>query len=327
MVKYIHYFIDKRENLNNFRKKCLDTWKKELSEEYQIKIWSLDDIEKIDDEMAQKVLELKNYNIQKNYIEIYAMYKYGGIFVNQNIELRKDISDLVSENETFLAMDEKHVISSSIWYEKKPKSYLSTKVYNLFKKNISEGMYNSYFLELQLMFKEILTDFDPSHDKIQNLKNNITIYSSDYFFPYSYNGHTKNITKNTRAINYFHYDFITKKGKVKNVTYSIFGYKIAKKIFALFRFIKNVLRLILLPILKYRRKKKKDTPKHKNLFNVTLEQIPKYKNKEYIAFHNPEWTGVSNATIELFANSIPCGVIFLYILSAKSSTVIVFVVV
>lgn len=307
MVKYIHYFIDKHENLNNFRKKCLDTWKKELSEEYQIKIWSLDDIEKIDDEMAQKVLELKNYNIQKNYIEIYAMYKYGGIFVNQNIELRKDISDLVSENETFLAMDEKHVISSSIWYEKKPKSYLSTKVYNLFKKNISEGMYNSYFLELQLMFKEILTDFDPSHDKIQNLKNNITIYSSDYFFPYSYNGHTKNITKNTRAINYFHYDFITKKGKVKNVTYSIFGYKIAKKIFALFRFIKNVLRLILLPILKYRRKKKKDTPKHKNLFNVTLEQIPKYKNKEYIAFHNPEWTGVSNATIELFANSIPCG--------------------
>ena len=63
------------------------------------------------------------------------------------------------------------------------------------------------------MFKEILTDFDPSHDKIQNLKNNITIYSSDYFFPYSYNGHTKNITKNTRAINYFHYDFITKKAK------------------------------------------------------------------------------------------------------------------
>ena len=32
MVKYIHYFIDKRENLNNFRKKCLDTWKKDVGE-------------------------------------------------------------------------------------------------------------------------------------------------------------------------------------------------------------------------------------------------------------------------------------------------------
>ncbi len=307
MKKYIHYFIDKIENLNGLRKSCLDTWKKNLPEEYQIKIWSLKDIEKIDDEVAKEIIGLKNYNIQKNYIEVYAMYTYGGIFVDQNIELCKDISDLIDENETFLAMDEKHVISPSIWYEKKPKSYLSTNVYNLFKKNISEGIYNNCFLELSLIFKEILVDFDPSNNKTQNLKNKVTIYSSDYFYPYSYDGHTKNNTKNTRAINYFHYDFITKKGKLKNIIYSVFGYKIAKKIFALFQLFKKVLRFILLPILKYRRKKKKNTVKHRNLFNKTLEQIPKYKNKEYIAFHNPEWTGVSNATIELFANSIPCG--------------------
>lgn len=307
MTKYIHYFIDKSKNLNDFRRNCLDTWKKTLPEEYEIKIWSLNDIEKSNDEIAKKVLEIENYNIQKNYIEVYAMYKYGGLFVDQNIELRKDISDLINENVTFLAMDEKHVISPSIWYEKTPKSNFSTNVYNLFKKNIAEGMYNSYFLELPLIFREILTDFDPVHNRTQTLKNKVTIYSSDYFYPYSYDGHTKNNTKNTRAINYFNYDFITKKGKLKNITYSVFGYKLAKKIFALFRFLKEILRFILLPVLKYRRKKRKNTQKHRDLFNAALAKIPKYKDKEYIAFHNPEWTGVSNATIELFENSIPCG--------------------
>lgn len=307
MTKYIHYFIDKSENLNDFRKNCLDTWKKILPEEYEIKIWSLNDIEKSNDEIAKKVLEIENYNIQKNYIEVYAMYKYGGLFVDQNIELRKDISDLINENVTFLAMDEKHVISPSIWYEKAPKSNFSTNVYNIFKKNIAEGMYNSYFLELPLIFREILTDFDPVHNKTENLKNKVTIYSSDYFYPYSYDGHTKNNTKNTRAINYFNYDFITKKGKLKNLTYSVFGYKLSKKIFALFRFLKEILRFILLPVLKYRRKRKKNTQKHRDLYNAALAKIPKYKDKEYIAFHNPEWTGVSNATIELFENSIPCG--------------------
>ena len=306
MNKYIHYIIDKNKDISKFSKDCLTSFSNYLPD-YEIKYWSFDDIDKIDDEIALKISKINNYSLKKIFIEIYAMYQYGGIYIDSNLELVNSIDDLIKENNSFLGLDERHHISSSIWYEKKAKSYLATKVYEKFKKYYNEAIYDNFFVSLPLLFREVLNDYRPESNETQHLKHNITLYSYDYFYPLSYDGHTKNKTTNTRVLNYFNYDFITPKGKLKNISYTVLGEAISKKIFKLFSLLKRFLKFLLTPLFSYKKYKEKNNEKHKELFNLTLENIKKYENKEYIAFHNPEWTGVSNATIELFENSIPCG--------------------
>lgn len=307
MTKYIHYFVNDQNNISSFSKECLDSWKKLLPNEFEIKYWTIEDLENLDDDVAHKVSQLNNFSIKKLYLEIYAMYNYGGIYVDQNMKLICEIKDLLKESSSFLGIDEKHQIKPNIWYEEKAKSYLSTKIYNKFKESYEIGKYNNFFLDFSIMMKEILEDFDPMNKNTQRLKNDIILYGYDYFYPLSYNGHTKNKTSNTKVENYFHYDFITPKGKLKNTCYKILGYSLSKKIFAIFRLFKRIIRFFLKPILSYKKICKKNTEKHQNLVKLTLEKISERKNEYYIALHNPEFTGVSNSTIELFENSIPCG--------------------
>lgn len=306
MSKYIHYIVNKDKNISPFSKKCLDSFKNYLPD-YEIKYWSIDDIDKIDDDMAKEISKIENYSLKKIFLEIYAMYQYGGIYIDQNLELVASIDDLIKESDSFLGLDERHHISSSIWYEKKPKSYLATKVLDKYKKYYNEALYDNYFVNLPLLFREVLTDYRPEVTTTQKLKHGITLYSYDYFYPLSYDGHTKNKSDNTRVLNYFSYDFVTPKGKIKNFCYTILGNVLAKKVFVFFSFGKKTIKFILKPAFSYKEYKYKNDEKHKKLIKSTLDNLKKYKNKDYVAFHNPEWTGVSNATIELFENSIPCG--------------------
>lgn len=306
MKKYIHCIVNNDKNISPFSRKCLDSFKDYLTD-YEIRYWTVDDIAKIDDDMAVEISKIDSYALKKIFLEIYVIYQYGGIYIDQNLELIAPIDDLLEESNSFLGLDERHHISSSIWYEKNAKSYLATKVYEKFKEYYTEALYDNYFVNLPFLFREILTDYRPEVTEIQKLKHGITLYSYDYFYPLSYDGHTKNKSENTRMLNYFNYDFITPKGKLKNSCYTIFGEGISQKLFSIFSILKKALKFILKPLFAYKEYKRKNDEKHKELVKTTLDKLKKYKNKDYVAFHNPEWTGVSNATIELFENSIPCG--------------------
>lgn len=307
MKKYIHYFVNKEQEISSFSQKCLDSWLKYLSEDFELKFWTVEDLNTMDDEIAKKISSLNNYGLKKGFLIAYVLYKYGGLYVEQNLELIRDIKDLLEESKCFLGVDEKHNINTGIWYEEKAKGYLATKVYEKYKDNYEKGRYNDFYLDLPLLLKECLEDFDPTKKETQKLSNGITIYGYDYFNPYSFDGHTKNKTQNTRVLNYIHYDYITPKGKIKNTIYSLLGETISNGLFKVFRMLKEIARFILKPILEYRKNKKKNTEEHQQLLTEAVEKINQYRDEYYVAFHNPEFTGVSNATIELFDNCIPCG--------------------
>ena len=117
MSKYIHYFVCKNKEIPPFSEKCLNSWKEYMSEEYEIKLWTLDDLYTIDDDIAVEIARIDNYNISKDFLEIYALYKYGGIYVDQNIKIVEPICDLLANSNSFLGMDERHRICSNICYE------------------------------------------------------------------------------------------------------------------------------------------------------------------------------------------------------------------
>ena len=102
MSKYIHYFVGKNKEIPPFSEKCLNSWKEYMSEEYEIKLWALDDLYTIDDDIAVEIARIDNYNISKDFLEIYALYKYGGIYVDQNIKIVEPICDLLANSNSFL---------------------------------------------------------------------------------------------------------------------------------------------------------------------------------------------------------------------------------
>ena len=90
--------------------------------------------------------------------------------------------------------------------------------------------------------------------------------------------------------------------KLKN-----FVKRFVKKDGFLYRVIRKIYHI--LSKLKYKitnNKKIKEEQKHySDVVNEAVEEIKKYKDKDYIVFYNPTWLGVANSTKGLFENIVP----------------------
>lgn len=90
--------------------------------------------------------------------------------------------------------------------------------------------------------------------------------------------------------------------KLKN-----FVKRFIKKDSFLYRVIRKIYHI--LSKLKYKiinnKKIKEEHKRYSDIVNKAVEEIKKYKDKDYIIFYNPTWLGVANSTKGLFENIVP----------------------
>lgn len=76
--------------------RCIETWRKQLPD-YEIKIWnkSTFDIDSII--WVKEAYQNKKYAFASDYIRFYALYNYGGIYLDSDVEVLKSFNPLLSK--------------------------------------------------------------------------------------------------------------------------------------------------------------------------------------------------------------------------------------
>ena len=74
--------------------KCLDTWKKHLSD-YQVVLWDTNRFDMSSSIWVRQAFEKKKYAFAADYIRFYALYNYGGIYLDSDVEVLKSFDDLL----------------------------------------------------------------------------------------------------------------------------------------------------------------------------------------------------------------------------------------
>lgn len=70
-------------------KNCLDSWKENLPD-YEFKLWSKDTFDINSVQWVKEAFECKKYAFAADYIRFWALYNYGGIYLDSDIEVVKD---------------------------------------------------------------------------------------------------------------------------------------------------------------------------------------------------------------------------------------------
>ena len=78
---------------------CLESWKK-YCPDYEIMIWNEDSFDINSNQWAKEAYEAKKYAFVSDYVRLYALYNYGGIYLDTDVELIDNIDFLLS-NEAF----------------------------------------------------------------------------------------------------------------------------------------------------------------------------------------------------------------------------------
>lgn len=94
--KIIHYCWFGNNPLPDYAIKCIDSWKK-LCPDYEIKLWNEENFDFSSCKYAKQAYENKKYAFVTDYVRLAVLYKYGGIYLDVDVELIKPLDPLLTK--------------------------------------------------------------------------------------------------------------------------------------------------------------------------------------------------------------------------------------
>lgn len=202
--KIIHYTWFSGEEYPTQIKECIDSWHKYMPE-YDYCLWDYDRVRDIDFPFLREALQMKKWAFAADLVRLYAVYNYGGIYLDTDVEVLKSFDSLL-DNKAFIGREgsiclpnlrrrgfSRYLTSHCFGAEKGHlfikdcMDYYADRHFILssnerqpeyFRMNMVLAPYIQYEIALQYGY-----DSHPFHETIQKLKEGLMIMPYRYFDP------------------------------------------------------------------------------------------------------------------------------------------------
>lgn len=221
--KIIHYCWLSGDPYPLLVNKCIQSWRKKMPD-YEFMLWDSHRINVKSNMWLMQAYENKKYAFAADYIRFYALYNYGGIYLDADVEVLRPF-DLLLDNDTIIGEEASGDIEAAVIGVEKNSTW------------IKECL--DYYADRPFVKADGSFDMKPVPllvGKVLEKHPRIKIYPYTYFSPKNYNMHRIDITSETYCIHHFDGKWV-KKGriyKVKNflhrVIYLLFGRVIHNRI-------------------------------------------------------------------------------------------------
>lgn len=104
--KIIHYTWFSKDPYPPYIEKCMASWQ-ELLPDYEFRHWDMEAIKELDNPFLKEALECRKWAFAADYVRIYAMYQYGGIYLDTDVEVYKSFNPLLS-HKAFIGKENSH---------------------------------------------------------------------------------------------------------------------------------------------------------------------------------------------------------------------------
>ena len=182
--KTIHYFWFSGDPYPDKVKRCLDSWHK-FCPDYEFKLWSLENY-KTDNVFCNEALSKKVWAFASDFGRCDVLYRYGGIYMDLDVELIKPLDDLLYDDGFFCFESKEGVDPGSGMgctkcnevFEKICKKYENLHFIN------EDGTFNK--VDILKQYTSVLEDYGLKKTGRYQLVNGIAVYPPLVFSPYSY---------------------------------------------------------------------------------------------------------------------------------------------
>lgn len=233
--KIIHYCWLSNDPIPSKLKECMDSWKKHLPD-YELMLWNFDRFAKNQSLWVAQAFDCRKYAFAADYIRLYALYNYGGIYLDMDVEVVRPFDSLLGlktmlgwqkgcdglEVATFGAeKGSKWVKDCLDYYQDRvfihPDGTCSVKpLPNIVEDTLRQKGYS---------FVDIHSIADA--EKVENSNDNdiLPIFDDSFFSPRSYDDAKIYITDNTYSIHHFAGTWLPWYSRIKRTIYNILGLK------------------------------------------------------------------------------------------------------
>lgn len=212
--KIIHYCWFGNNDKPTIVKKCIESWKENLSD-YEIIEWNEETFNIECNNFVKEAYEKKMYAFVSDYVRVYALYNYGGIYLDTDVEVFKKFDDLL-ENDSFWGFEEEDYIATSTIGAKKGNKLIKKFLDSYENKSFLKEDGSIDTLTNVAIVSKIISDLgvklDGTFQKVENLA---AVYPQEYFSPYDYINCYSKKTDKSYAIHHFYKSWLPFSARLK----------------------------------------------------------------------------------------------------------------
>lgn len=93
--KIIHYCWFGRGEMPQLAKDCIASWQKYMPD-WEYKLWSEDNFDVASNPYTQEAYDAKKFAFVTDYVRLFALKKYGGVYMDTDVEILKPLDDLLN---------------------------------------------------------------------------------------------------------------------------------------------------------------------------------------------------------------------------------------
>ena len=212
--KIIHYCWFGNNDKPTIVKKCIESWKENLSD-YEIIEWNEETFNIECNNFVKEAYEKKMYAFVSDYVRVYALYNYGGIYLDTDVEVFKKFDDLL-ENDSFWGFEEEDYIATSTIGAKKGNKLIKKFLDSYENKSVLKEDGSIDTLTNVAIVSKIISDLgvklDGTFQKVENLA---AVYPQEYFSPYDYINCYSKKTDKSYAMHHFYKSWLPFSARLK----------------------------------------------------------------------------------------------------------------
>ena len=223
--KIIHYCWFGGNEKSKTVKKCIDSWKI-YCPDYKIIEWNEGNFDINSNNYVKQAYDSKKYAFVSDYVRLYALDLYGGIYMDTDVEVFKSFDDILDNTGVF-GFEQKEYVATS-FMAAVPKNPLIKEFFDLYENEVfknSDGSLNTK-TNVERLTSLFVSKGMVKKNELQEFEGNV-IYPKEYFSPYDYINCVNEKTQNTYCIHWFEVSWMSGKTKlirtVKKYTSLIFG--------------------------------------------------------------------------------------------------------
>ena len=230
--KIIHYCWLSGDEFPPLIKTCIDTWKEQLPD-YEFILWDTNRFKLESNIWVQQAFDTKKYAFAADYIRLYAIYNFGGIYLDTDIEVLKSFNNLL-ERPYFTGAEGLGIIEAGVFGAEKNSPWVKQCLDYYDGKSFinTDGSYNTLTLPRIMMaqISKVRTIKEIHPDKVEILQQTndndiLYMFPKDFFCAKNHGTGVIEKTENTYSIHHFAMSWISNKRTfLPNVKRKLMGF-------------------------------------------------------------------------------------------------------
>ncbi|WP_459501953.1 glycosyltransferase family 32 protein [Bacillus sp. C1] len=194
--------------------KCIDSWKKNLPE-YEIIEWNENNFDIECNLYVKEAYDSKKFAFVSDYVRVYVLYKFGGIYLDTDVEVFKPFDNMLHHDSFWGFEQENYIATSTIGAMK------GNKLIKIFldsyegKEFIKEDGNHDELTNVAIVTNILKNAGLKLNGEYQEISGMGVFYPQTYFSPYDYINCRKFITENTYAMHHFYKSWLPLKVRIK----------------------------------------------------------------------------------------------------------------